>query len=197
MRLELPDATIVYDDVGEGEPVVFLHGSLCAEWLTPLARELTGFRRIAIHRAGYGGSEDRTSGVGVPEQAARCAAVLAELGVPRAHWVGHSAGADIALHLAHSRPDLAASLVLLEPALPRADDEPASTAMPAAIAEARTGAWEAAFHTFLTGCAGRTCAVCSRTGSAKRGSPKPSEAAATSSPGNRSRSPTGSSAHSR
>ncbi|MEV6981175.1 alpha/beta hydrolase [Sphaerisporangium sp. NPDC051017] len=154
MRLELPDASIVYDDAGDGEPVVFLHGSLCADWLTPMARELTEFRRVVIHRAGYSRSEDRTSGAGVPAQAAHCAAVLAKLGVPRAHLVGHSAGADIALHLAYSRSDLVASLVLLEPALPRADDEPASPAMPTAIAAARAGEWEAAFYTFLTGVCG-------------------------------------------
>ncbi|NUH40122.1 alpha/beta hydrolase [Streptomyces samsunensis] len=154
MRVELPDASIVYDGAGEGEPVVFLHGSLCADWLTPMARELTEFRRVVIHPAGYGRSEDRTSGAGVPALAAHCAAVLAELGVPRAHWVGHSAAADIALHLAYARPDLAASLVLLEPALPQADDEPASAAMPTATAAAKAGAWEAAFYIFLTGVCG-------------------------------------------
>ncbi|KUL36390.1 hypothetical protein ADL22_24550 [Streptomyces sp. NRRL F-4489] len=154
MRVELPDVSLFYDDIGEGEPVVFLHGSLCADWLTPMARELTGFRRLVIHRAGYGRSEEPTSGAGVPAQAAHCAAVLAAAGVPRAHVVGHSAGADIALRLACSRSDLAASLVLLEPALPRADDEPANPAMATAIAEARAGEWEAAFYTFLTGVCG-------------------------------------------
>jgi pimeloyl-ACP methyl ester carboxylesterase len=51
--------------------------------------------------------------------------------------VGHSAGADVALQLAYTRPGLVGSLVLLEPALPRAEDEPASAAMPQAMAAAR------------------------------------------------------------
>lgn len=154
MRLELSDASIAYDDAGEGEPVVFLHGSLSADWLTPVAEALRGFRRIVIHRAGYGASEDRAGGVGVPAQAGHCAAVLAECGVPRAHVVGHSAGADVALQLAYTRPGLVGSLVLLEPALPRAEDEPASTAMPQAMAAARSGDWEGAFDAFLTGVCG-------------------------------------------
>ncbi|MCQ6244593.1 alpha/beta fold hydrolase [Streptomyces malaysiensis] len=158
MRLDLPDASLAYEDRGDtggGEPLVFLYGSLCADWLTPMARELMGFRCVVIHRAGYGRSEDRTSGgAGVPAQAAHCAAVLERCGIPRVHLVGHSAGADVALHLAHDRPELVASLVLLEPALPRAAGEPASTAMPNAIAAARAGAWEAAFDAFLTGVCG-------------------------------------------
>lgn len=154
MRLELPEASIAYEDTGNGEPVLFLHGSLSVDWLTPTADLLDRFRRIVIHRPGYGASEDRAGGIGVSAQAELCAAVLGRCGVARAHVVGHSAGADVALQLAYSRPEMVGSLVLLEPALPRAENEPRSAAMPQAMAAARSEDWEGAFDAFLTGVCG-------------------------------------------
>ena len=154
MRLELPEASIAYRDDGNGEPVLFLHGSLSADWLTPIADLLKGFRRIVIHRPGYGVSEDRAGGVGVSAQAEHCAAVLGRCGVARAHVVGHSAGADVALQLAHCRPEMVGSLVLLEPALPQAENEPPSAAVSQAMAAARSEDWEAAFDAYLTGMCG-------------------------------------------
>ena len=74
MILDLPDARIAYSDEGDGEPVLFLHGSLSAHWLTPAARYLTGYRRIIVHRAGYGRSEDLTDGASAVAQAEHCAA---------------------------------------------------------------------------------------------------------------------------
>jgi pimeloyl-ACP methyl ester carboxylesterase len=43
---------------------------------------------------------------------------MRHLGIARAHLVGHSSGGNIALQLALDAPDLAQSIVLLEPALP-------------------------------------------------------------------------------
>ena len=154
MKLNLPDAHIAYSDEGDGEAVLFLHGSLSADWLTPAARCLSGYRRIVVHRAGYGRSEDHTDGASVVAQAEHCTAVLAACAVGRAHVVGHSAGAAVALQLAHAHPALAGSLVLLEPAFPRADGEPANPATGRAYAAARRGDWEQAFDEFLVGVCG-------------------------------------------
>jgi pimeloyl-ACP methyl ester carboxylesterase len=45
------------------------------------------------------------------------------LGIERAHWVGHSFGANVALHAAWAAPDRVQSLALLEPALPFAMEQ--------------------------------------------------------------------------
>jgi pimeloyl-ACP methyl ester carboxylesterase len=56
--------------------------------------------------------------VTIAQLAGDAAGMLGQLGVTRAHLVGHSLGGVIALQLARDRPDLVQTLVLLEPALP-------------------------------------------------------------------------------
>ena len=43
---------------------------------------------------------------------------MRQLGIPRAHVVGHSSGGNIALQLALESPEMVQSIVLMEPALP-------------------------------------------------------------------------------
>jgi len=106
---------LAYEVRGEGEPVLFIHGAIWAEFLRPLAEEsaFSGFRRIRYHRRGYGESGGQARGFDV--QAADIVALLDHVEVDRAHVVGHSEGAMIALVLAASYPDRVRSLVLLEP----------------------------------------------------------------------------------
>ncbi|MCP2202018.1 alpha/beta fold hydrolase [Lentzea flava] len=106
---------LAYDVRGEGEPVLFVHGAIWADFLRPLAGQsaFDGFRRIRHHRRGYGSSGGTAAGFDV--QAADVVALLDHLGVDRAHVVGHSEGAMIALVLAAAHPDRVRSLALLEP----------------------------------------------------------------------------------
>ena len=49
---------LAYDVQGEGEPVLFIHGAIWADFLRPLAEQpaFSGFKRIRYHRRGYGES---------------------------------------------------------------------------------------------------------------------------------------------
>ncbi|MEU1624925.1 alpha/beta hydrolase [Streptomyces sp. NPDC020096] len=152
--LDLADARIAYTDDGEGEAVLLLHGSLSPDWFAPAAAHLAGHRVLRTHRAGYGKSEDLIGGVGVDAHAEHCAEVLRASGVRRAHVAGHSAGACVALQLAHAHPALVGSLMLFEAAFPHAPDEPRNPAMPRALAAARAGEYERAFDLFLGGMCG-------------------------------------------
>ncbi|WP_083933244.1 alpha/beta fold hydrolase [Kribbella catacumbae] len=109
---------LAYDVEGEGEPVLFIHGAIFADFLRPLAEQpaFSGFQRIRYHRRGYGESGGPAGGF--DQQAADIVALLNHLGVDRAHLVGHSEGAMIALVLAASHPDRVRSLALLEPLPP-------------------------------------------------------------------------------
>jgi 3-oxoadipate enol-lactonase len=112
------DASIAYWDEGAGEPVLLVHASFGADWFAPLAALLPGHRVVRTHHAGYGASHDLSGQLTVADHARHLAEVLHGAGIDRAHVVGHSSGASIALHLAGAYPDLVHSLIALEPAAP-------------------------------------------------------------------------------
>lgn len=111
-----------YEVVGSGEPMLLMHGAHIADALRPLVDEpaLERFRRIRYHRRGLGGST-RPVGDGPTSLALQvddALGLLDHLGVDRAHVVGHSLGAVLALELGVRYPARVASLVLLEPPPP-------------------------------------------------------------------------------
>ena len=59
-----------------------------------------------------------TGPVSIAQQAAHLRALMRQLGIERAHVVGHSSGGNIALRLALHAPEMVHSLVLMEPAQP-------------------------------------------------------------------------------
>jgi pimeloyl-ACP methyl ester carboxylesterase len=112
--------TLEYEVSGSGEPAVFIHGALIADSFRPLLFEpalARDYRLILYHRRGYAGSSHSSVPTSIVRQAADCRALLRHLGVDRAHIVGHSSGACIAIQLALDAPDVVRSLALLEPAL--------------------------------------------------------------------------------
>jgi pimeloyl-ACP methyl ester carboxylesterase len=104
-----------YDEVGTGEPVLFIN-SVLADGLEPLIAEpaLADYRLIRYHKRGWGGSTHTSSPVTIATHAADAAALLDHLGIRRAHVAGHSSGADVAVQLTLDNPDRVATLSLLE-----------------------------------------------------------------------------------
>ncbi|MCC7368691.1 MAG: alpha/beta hydrolase [Chloroflexi bacterium] len=114
------DVRLGYTVSGHGEPVVLIHAGALADWFRPLLEQpiLTNrYQLIVYHRANYGTSEHGCARFSVPEQAEQCRQLLSHLRITRAHLVGHSAGAAIALQLAHDAPRLVQSLTVMDPAL--------------------------------------------------------------------------------
>jgi 3-oxoadipate enol-lactonase len=108
-----------YEVNGTGEPVLLIHGALVADALLPLTREAAladRHRLVRYRRRGHGGSDPAPPGFSMERQAQDAAALLRNLGVTRAHVVGHSGGGVIAAALAVEAPALVHTLVLLEPA---------------------------------------------------------------------------------
>lgn len=103
---------------GTGEPLICIHGALLADTFLPLAAQpalAERYQIITYHRHGYGGSAPATPPASLADQAADCRALLEHLGNERAHVIGHSSGALIALQLALDAPQIVHSLILLEP----------------------------------------------------------------------------------
>ena len=104
---------------GSGESVVLIHGAVLADEFAAMAAEpdLRDYQLIRYHRRGYGGSAGAPGRASVEQDAADCSAMLAALGVERAHVAGRSYGGAVAVQLAVDAPNLVHSLALLEPAL--------------------------------------------------------------------------------
>ena len=101
---------------GEGRPVVLLHGlaSTCRIWdfVAPmLARD---FSVIAVDQRGHGDSGKPEHGYDFATVGRDVAAMLEGRGIQRPVLVGHSWGADVALELAVSRPELLQGIVFVD-----------------------------------------------------------------------------------
>jgi pimeloyl-ACP methyl ester carboxylesterase len=115
--------SLTFDDVelsaalqGEGEPVVLVHASPFVSWYRPLIERLTGFSTLSYRRRIRRGADGRYRPLTVAEDAGICCRLMDHVGWPRAHVVGHSYGALVAMELARDRPDRVGSVALLEPA---------------------------------------------------------------------------------
>jgi 3-oxoadipate enol-lactonase len=161
VRATVGDVDLAYETHGLGEPVLFVHAGVFADWFLPLVREpalADRYQLVSYHRVNYGRSTHLDRVFSVEEQAAHARGLLERLGIERAHVVGHSAGASIALQLALDAPEAVYSLAVLDPAIASSPaDGPAK--LPAFIIraleehEAGDTAW--AVDTFMSGVAGR------------------------------------------
>jgi pimeloyl-ACP methyl ester carboxylesterase len=120
-RAAVDGLALEYELRGAGEPVVLIHWGVSAAWAEPLMDEpalADRHRLLNYHRAGFAGSDRIQGPISMAEHAAHCALLMRHLGIERAHIVGHSSSAVIALQLALDFPDAVETLALMEPARP-------------------------------------------------------------------------------
>ncbi len=109
--LETTSGTLYYEIAGQGQPVLFLHAAIAdermwdAQWNT-FARH---YQVIRYDRVGFGKSSGATGAVC---HRADVAELLAHLNIEKAHMMGCSAGADLAIDFALEHPDKVSALVL-------------------------------------------------------------------------------------
>jgi 2-succinyl-6-hydroxy-2,4-cyclohexadiene-1-carboxylate synthase len=142
---------------GRGEPLVLLHGftSTVESW-RPFFDDLSGAHHVhAIDLIGHGESaapEDRTR-YACDRALDDLAAVLDELGIERAAWLGYSLGGRLALGVAIAHPERVSALILesatagirdeSERAKRRASDEALANRIEENGTEAFVAEWEA------------------------------------------------------
>lgn len=104
-----------YDQQGEGEPVVLLHGGLTdsRDFTGNLAGLAGQFRLLLPERRGHGHTADMPGPITVEVMARDTIAFLEQVAGQPAALVGYSAGAAVALRAAVRRPDLVTRLTLV------------------------------------------------------------------------------------
>ena len=120
---KVSNAELRYTVLGEGEPVLCIHGTSIADSLiTPLQFHqplMRDYQFISYYRAGYNGSTLAKDSLSIEEGADHVAELLDHLGIEKAHILAFSFGGVIAFQFLLSHPERAHSAVLLEPYLPR------------------------------------------------------------------------------
>jgi pimeloyl-ACP methyl ester carboxylesterase len=144
--------------ISAGEPVVLIHWGVGAKWAEPLLGQqaLTSrYRLLSYHRAGFAGSGRLQGPPTMAVHAAHCHQLMRELGITRAHIVGHSSSVPIALQLALDTPDAVHTLTLMEAARPAAPTDAerqfGADVVAAALHRYRAGDKAAAVDIFFRG----------------------------------------------
>ncbi|WP_328995882.1 alpha/beta hydrolase [Kribbella sp. NBC_01245] len=117
-RVSVGDAELEVDVRGAGEPVVLIQTALTADEFLPLARHPDlgdNYQVVLYHRRGYAGSSPVEGPGSIERDAADCRQLLAALGIERAHVMGVSYSAAVALQLAATSPECVHSLCVIEP----------------------------------------------------------------------------------
>lgn len=119
--IRVNDVDLAYVEQGRGEPVVLIHGFLhdYRVWSAQIS-ELSKHYRVIAYSMRYrwpNKTRDNHSDVSSSADKDDLAALIQALKLGRAHLVGHSGGAALALHVAHDHPELVSSMVLGEPGM--------------------------------------------------------------------------------
>lgn len=116
-RIRLSQGQIFWREIGQGEALVFLHGSWDqgSQWLPILERLGDRYHCFAPDLLGFGESERPNVHYSIELQVECLAEYLEALRLRRVYLVGHSLGAWIATSYALKYLDQVQGLILLEP----------------------------------------------------------------------------------
>src|SRR6266581_8052217 len=119
-RVSANGTDFAYVELGQGEPVIFVHGGLqdYRMWIEHLPKFAVRYRAIAYSRRNNFPNE--VSPEGMPDGAADAhgedlAAFVRALSLSKVRVVAHSSGAHAALFFAAAHPEMVVSLALNEP----------------------------------------------------------------------------------
>ena len=126
-KTRVNDVELHYQQMGDGEDVVMIHGLFAslAFWYLSVMPAFAGRHRVtAYDLRGHGYSEVSASRYTSADMAEDLDGLLDQLGIARAHVIGHSFGGAVALQYALLRPERALSLTLADVWIPSLQAEP-------------------------------------------------------------------------
>src|SRR5689334_9877255 len=115
-----------YEAVGEGEPVVLLHGGLCTleSWEPQVPALAAKYRLYLPERRGHGRTPDVAGPITYANMTADTIAFMKAMRLESAHVIGWSDGAIIGLMVAMQRPDLVRKLCFISNPLDESGTRP-------------------------------------------------------------------------
>lgn len=152
---------VPYVTSGAGEPLLFVHGSLCdyRYWNSQTGALARQFQCVSVSLSHYWPGDDASVAADFSwkAHADELAEFIGAMNVGPVHLVGHSRGGSVAFQLARAYPDLVKTLTLADPGGPLEVDgakqaalPPATEALRAHVAELiEAGAIEAGLELFV------------------------------------------------
>ena len=120
---EVNQAVLYYESIGEGEPLLFIHGlgSSISDWENQIPYFGAHYRVVALDLRGHGNSDKPPGPYSSRLFADDIAALIASLDIGPVNVVGLSLGGFIACQLAVDHSDLVRTLIVVNsvPGLPR------------------------------------------------------------------------------
>lgn len=115
MVLSVDGIELYWEEIGEGEPLLWLHGGMgCgADWRYIFNDPPDGYRLIAPDLRGHGASTDPLSAFTFRQYALDMLALLGHLQIPRVKAIGVSGGGIVLLHMATLEPASVESMVVV------------------------------------------------------------------------------------
>ncbi len=114
-KLNVGDVELYYETVGQGEPLLFIHGlgSSARDWQLQVDFFAEHYQVVTFDARGHGQSDKPPGPYGVPLFAQDSAGLIKALHLAPTHVVGVSMGGMMALQLALDAPDLVRSIVVV------------------------------------------------------------------------------------
>jgi pimeloyl-ACP methyl ester carboxylesterase len=115
--VNLADARIAYTEHGSGPALVLLHGNSESKrvFSTYQTVHFAMFRTIAVDSRGHGQTISQDAQYSIAQYSQDVIALCEAKGITRASVIGYSDGGNIALLLAHKRPELFTRIVAISP----------------------------------------------------------------------------------
>lgn len=117
-QVRVHDGSVRYLVVGDGPPVVLIHGiSGSTRWWRPIVPDLAArYRVYLVELPGFGRMFRRAPLLRLEQSASWLLSWMQAVGLEKAHVAGHSMGGYIAIRLAASTPAAVDRLILVAPA---------------------------------------------------------------------------------
>lgn len=116
-RRQVGNVQLAYVEQGIGEPIIFIHGSWDDHhsWDKVAHILKDSYRVVLFDRRGHSASTNGTGQGSIYHDVEDVVGLMDMLGIPSAHIVGHSYGANIAIALCERAPERIKSIFIHEP----------------------------------------------------------------------------------